>query len=188
MLYLLIGESGSGKSTVQNELIQDYGFRKVITYTSRPMRHGEVNDVDYHFVDDFQFDEMCDGDAFVEHAVYNNWQYGTAKSDIKFALESDDRYISVVTPSGMRAIKRYAEDVEDAGMLDMLKTFYLHVDRRSRLCKLIMTRDEIDECLRRNISDCGMFEGVRDEVDVILENPEYMHTPAEIASRMHYGN
>lgn len=184
MLYLLIGESGSGKSTVQNELIQDYGFRKVITYTSRPMRHGEVNDVDYHFVDDFRFDEMADGDAFVEHAVYNNWQYGTAKSDIKYALSSDDRYVIVVTPSGMRAIRRYAEE---EGMADMMLTFYLHVDRRSRLCKLVTTREDIDECLRRNISDCGMFEGVMDEVDVVLQNPEYMHTPAEIASKIHFG-
>ena len=48
-LILFLGESGSGKTTVQREL-EKRGVKKVVTYTTRPLREGEADGVEYHFI------------------------------------------------------------------------------------------------------------------------------------------
>ena len=49
-MIILVGASASGKSVVVKKMIEKYNFKKVVTYTTRDIRVGEVNDVDYHFV------------------------------------------------------------------------------------------------------------------------------------------
>ena len=55
-MITIMGKTSSGKDTVVNELISKYGFRKCVTYTTRPMRDGEKQDITYHFIteDDFK--------------------------------------------------------------------------------------------------------------------------------------
>ena len=64
-MIILTGPSASGKTATCLYLQDHYGIKKVITHTTRPMRHGEVNDVDYHFVSKEEFQRMIDNDEFV---------------------------------------------------------------------------------------------------------------------------
>ena len=57
-------------------------MRKVVTYTTRPMRVGEVNHIDYHFVSKEEFIEKANNNFFIETACYNDNYYGTAYEDI----------------------------------------------------------------------------------------------------------
>ena len=57
-----------------------------ISATTRPMRLGETDDVDYHFVDDDGFDAMIDDGEFVEWAPVFGYRYGTPKAPVKQAL------------------------------------------------------------------------------------------------------
>ena len=61
-IFYLMGKSSSGKDTIYKGLINMEGFplKTVKGYTTRPMRSGETNGVEYHFVDNFQFNEMLD--------------------------------------------------------------------------------------------------------------------------------
>ena len=101
-MLVIIGESASGKSTLQKMLVQAHPeWRKIVTYTTRPMRDNETNGIDYHFITQKAFDELVKRDFFVEHATYRGWSYGTAKCDCE-----NDRVVTIVTPAGLRALRR----------------------------------------------------------------------------------
>ena len=54
-MLILVGHSASGKTEIANELKRDYDMKKIITYTTRPIRVNEVNGIDYHFVTEEEF-------------------------------------------------------------------------------------------------------------------------------------
>ena len=56
-MIFILGKTGSGKTTIVNELVSKYGFNKIITYTTRPMRNGETNHKDYHFINNKDLDK-----------------------------------------------------------------------------------------------------------------------------------
>ena len=85
-MIVLVGESASGKSSIERELIA-LGFNKIVTYTTRPMRKEDVDGETYHFITEEQFNDMIEKDLFAEHASYNGWRYGTAKEDCTEACE-----------------------------------------------------------------------------------------------------
>ena len=57
-MIVLVGESASGKSTIQNELVDYFGYEKIVTFTTRPQRKGEENGKDYYFVSDSEFNSL----------------------------------------------------------------------------------------------------------------------------------
>ena len=67
MIIVLVGKTASGKTTVANELCKNHGYKRIITYTTRPMRENEIQDVDYHFISDEQFNEMVENNEFTEY-------------------------------------------------------------------------------------------------------------------------
>jgi guanylate kinase len=145
-----------------------------VTYTTRQPRTGEVNGVDYHFISEERFEELDNEGFFAEKAVYNNWHYGTAKEDC-----TNDK-IAVLTPHGFRQIKKIPEI--------NITSFYINVPRRDRLIKILNRLDSIEEAYRRSLSDVGMFDGIEDEVDYVIDNPSYKKTIDEMTREIlnHY--
>jgi guanylate kinase len=87
LLIVLSSPSGAGKTTISRMLLDADGeITMSISATTRPKRPGEVNDVDYHFVDDTEFDRMIDAGDFVEWAPVFGYRYGTPKVPVKDAL------------------------------------------------------------------------------------------------------
>lgn len=174
MIVVLVGESASGKSTVAKILEQEQpNFSKVVTYTTRPMRDGEIDGVDYHFIDNNKFNELVEQNFFVEHANYRDWQYGTA---INFNKDEDK--VIVLTPAGARALRAYAE--KHTEFQKYLMVIYLWVDRRSRMIKIIQRGDNIDEAYRRNLSDVGQFDSFKRETDYTIDNENYKKNAFEV--------
>ena len=161
-MIVLVGESASGKSSIERELIA-LGFNKIVTYTTRPMRKEDVDGETYHFITEEQFNDMIEKDLFAEHASYNGWQYGTAKEDC-----TDDKVV-VLTPHGLRQLKKNKD-------LHII-SFYIDVPRRDRLIKILERGDDIEESYRRNLSDVGQFDGIQDEVDYVIPNKGYSWSP-----------
>jgi guanylate kinase len=88
LLIVLSSPSGAGKSTISRMLLEaDRKITMSISATTRPMRPGEREDVDYHFVDDAQFDAMIAAGEFVEWAPVFGFRYGTPKAPVKAALK-----------------------------------------------------------------------------------------------------
>ena len=88
--------------------------------------------------------------------------------------------VCVLTPHGLRQIKKNLKNQDD---LD-IHTFYIKVPRRDRLIKMLQRGDDVDECIRRNQSDVGQFDGIEDEVDYVLENNNYRYTPEQMVEQI----
>ena len=165
-MIVLVGESASGKSSIERHLVDYYGFNKVVSYTTRNPRQGEVNGVDYHFIDTKKFFELSEQGFFAEKASYNGWNYGTAKEDC-----TDDK-VAVLTPHGLRQVTK----------LDGINvtSFYINVPRRDRLIKILQRGDNIEEAYRRSLSDVGQFDGISDEVNYVIDNVGYKKSIEEM--------
>jgi guanylate kinase len=80
MIILITGPSGAGKSTFIKELMEaDSRLAFSVSTTTRPMRNGETQGVDYDFVDDATFDRLVAEEAFVEWARVHDNRYGTRR-------------------------------------------------------------------------------------------------------------
>lgn len=79
--------SGAGKTSLVAALLKDSKHLKVsVSHTTRPMRPGEVDGVNYHFVTLDEFEEKINANDFIEHAkVFNNY-YGTSQSSLNAEL------------------------------------------------------------------------------------------------------
>ena len=87
LLIVLSSPSGAGKSTISRMLLKaDPEVTMSVSATTRPKRPGEVDDVDYHFVDESEFDGLIDSGEFVEWAPVFGYRYGTPKAPVKDAL------------------------------------------------------------------------------------------------------
>lgn len=171
-MLVLVGESASGKSSIEKYLVDNCGYNKIVSYTTRPPRDGEINGVDYHFITKSQFRRLKEQDFFAETAVYRDWYYGVAKKDC-----TDDK-VAVLTPHGLRQISK----IEDINVI----SFYINVPRRDRLIKILQRGDSIEESYRRNLSDVGMFDGICDEVDFVINNVGYNKSIAEMSKEVLY--
>ena len=94
-LYLLVGPSGVGKSTIANELTKRYGYFQVNPYTTRPRRGDD--ECGYTFVSEQQFYKLSNKIACVN---YHGYFYGATAQ----LLDYNDIYI--VEPSGIDAVKQ----------------------------------------------------------------------------------
>ena len=100
----LSGVSCSGKSSVLKEMIK-LGYDPVVSYTTRPIRRGEINGIDYHFCNNEYFEELKDNGFFAETTSYqiddnSIWNYGTAKKDL--ALNK----VAILNPEGLKNLKQ----------------------------------------------------------------------------------
>ncbi|HEU0277292.1 MAG TPA: guanylate kinase [Rhodanobacteraceae bacterium] len=82
-LFIVAAPSGAGKSTLVNALLErDAGLALSISHTTRAPRPGDVDGVQYHFVDRPTFERMVAGGDFLEHAeVFGNY-YGTSRAAV----------------------------------------------------------------------------------------------------------
>lgn len=170
-MIVLVGESASGKSSIERYLVENYGYNKIVSYTTRSPRQNERNGVDYNFITTEQFKELKEIGYFAETATYNGWYYGVAKVDC-----TDDK-VAVLTPHGLRQISKI-------NGIDII-SFYINVPRRDRLIKILQRGDDIEESYRRNLSDVGQFDGIEDEVDFVINNDGYEKPIAEMAMKIH---
>lgn len=158
MIIVLVGKTASGKTTVANELCKNHHYKRIITYTTRPMRENEIQDVDYHFISNEQFNRMVENNEFTEYKRYNTahgvWSYGsviTSEQEL-----SDDCYVIILTPQGLRDLSK---------KMSRYIAFYLNVSFESQLERLKRRGDEEQQIIKRLINDAKDFENVLNIVD-----------------------
>jgi len=154
-MILLVGESASGKSTIEKSLIK-IGYDKIVSYTTRPMRDGEFDGVDYHFISKNTFLDGLDQKLFAEYTIYNGWYYGIAHEDCL------DNSVVVVEPHGFRQLLKIPNL--------HIKSFYIQVPERVRLKRMVDRGDNLMEVFRRIFSDQGLFQFIDKEVDYVVQN------------------
>lgn len=162
-MIVIMGKTASGKTTVVNRLIRDFGMKQVVTYTTRPKRVGESTGKTYHFVTQEVFKKQIKEGFYAEWKSYDTvdgtWYYGTAKEDI---LNADDNTLIILTPSGYKDITAYLGYKP--------KSIYICSENRVIQNRLLKRGDDNREVARRIAQDNKDFEDVELLADEVIYN------------------
>ena len=164
-MLILCGRTLSGKDTIVNELL-NHGYKRITTYTTRPMRKGEKQNVTYHFISEDEFKQKIEDGFFAEYKTYNTefgvWYYGTALEDLENA---DDNTVIILTPQGYR-------DVKDKLLSNNVTCIYIYASNSTLKKRLLKRGDDPKEADRRMQHDNQDFKGFEMEADKIVYNNE----------------
>ncbi len=159
-IAFIMGKSSSGKDSIFRMLADDkeLGLCKVVPYTTRPMRSGETQGVEYNFVDDAQADRMAAEGRIIELRSYNTvhgiWRYFTA-DDGQIELGNGSRYIIIGTLEAYKKFLGYFGE-------EHIMPIYIEVDDGIRLERALererrQQAPDYEEMCRRFIADCHDF-------------------------------
>ena len=131
LLIVLSSPSGAGKTTISRLLMESDGeVTMSVSATTRPIRPGERDDVDYHFVDDAEFDKLVHSGEFVEWAPVFGYRYGTPKNPVKDALRSGRDILFDIDWQGTQQLQ--AAMGEDLVTIFILPPSMAELERRLR--------------------------------------------------------
>ena len=157
-IYCVMGKSSSGKDTVYKKLKEQYKeFRLIVPYTTRPIREGEKDGVEYYFVDPEQFRAMKEDGKVIESRSYNTkcgiWTYFTA-DDGQIDLSAAD-YLLIGTLVSYQALREYFGE-------EAIVPVYLEVEDGLRLARALererrQEKPKYAETCRRFLADEEAF-------------------------------
>jgi len=106
-LFVISAPSGAGKTSLVSEMLrQDSRLGVSVSHTTRPMREGEQNGVNYHFVSRDEFEAMIARGDFLEHAdVFGNY-YGTSQVWVRETLATGQDVILEIDWQGAKQVRR----------------------------------------------------------------------------------
>lgn len=111
-MFILSSPSGAGKTTISHKLLAgDPEICLSVSATTRPMRPGEIDGKDYHFVSSQEFDRMVANDEFYEWAQVFGHCYGTPKAHIRQGLKEGQDYLFDIDWQGTQQL--YQKDQQD---------------------------------------------------------------------------
>ena len=148
-IIALIGEAGCGKDTIMKQVLAAAPdrFNEIISCTTRPPREGEIDGVNYFFMDAEEFAYKVLNYEMIEATSFNDWFYGTSYD----TLRSDVPNIGVFNPDGIRALQ---------GRPDIDLTVYRVVcSDKTRLLRQLNREEHpnVDEIVRRYKTDKDDF-------------------------------
>lgn len=158
-----MGKSASGKDTIYQKLMQDQDLKlnPIILYTTRPIRDGEQDGVDYHFISEEQVRKLEEKGHIIEmrtyDTVYGPWRYLTV-DDGQIDLDTEN-YIVIGTLESFLKVKNYFQ-------ADQVIPIYVYLDDGIRL-EWAMQREKKQRIPRYN-EMCRRF--LADEQDFSTEN------------------
>ena len=151
VVLVVSAPSGTGKSTLLGRLMKKVGgVRFSVSFTTRPIREGEENGRDYHFIDRERFQEMRATGEFLEWAEVHGECYGTARSQVQTILDGGQDVLLDVDVQGAEAVRR---SIPEAALVFLLPPSYQQLHDR------LQGRGTSAEELRRRMKNA------RDEVE-----------------------
>lgn len=173
-MIIICGKTGSGKSTVAGILEKDYGLKRIVTYTTRPMREGEKDGKDYNFLDQKTFDRLKERGFFAETADYEasfgHCSYGSSKESY-----DNPNGVIILNPYGLKEV------IRTRGR-EGLHIFYLSIPESLIRRRLFFRGDSLKEIERRLQTDRVDFDGIMDFCDFQFDQTE--ETKAEDIAAM----
>jgi len=162
-IYYIMGKSSSGKDTIYKRLLEDreLNLKTIVPYTTRPIRAGETNGVEYFFVDEEDLQKFKEEKKLIEVRAYNTfhgiWKYFTV-NDEQMAL-SEHNYLMIGT------LESYLKTKEFFGE-EKLIPIMIDLDDGVRLMRAL--KREMDQESPRYEELCRRF--LADSADFSEEN------------------
>lgn len=155
-IFCVMGKSSSGKDTLYQMLKKELEFDSIVPYTTRPIREGETDGVEYHFVTEEEVAELEEAGKIIELRAYNTvhgiWKYFTA-DDAQIDFEYRN-YLMIGTVEAYQKLKAYYGE-------EHLVPIYIEVDDGIRLQRAL-NREKLQE-QPKYAEMCRRF--LADEVD-----------------------
>lgn len=156
MIYVIMGKSATGKDTVFDRLInnRELGLTRIVPYTTRPRRAGEIEGHEYHFVDMARMEQLDKQGLIAEHRQYDTvhgvWHYFTV-DDNEDVKKKDTRYAMISTLEAYISLREYYG-------ADLVVPIYIEVNDFERLRRAInrekkQDKPNAEEICRRYIAD-----------------------------------
>ena len=128
-LYYIMGKSASGKDTIYKKIKEKMTLKEYILYTTRPIRTGEKEGVDYHYISDDQMKEYSDKGKVIESRTYQTvhgpWTYATIADE---QLNQSGDILTVGTLESYVKIKQYYGENSSVNVLPI----YIEIDEKER--------------------------------------------------------
>ena len=156
-IFYLMGKSASGKDTIYKKVKEQMPeLKTIVIYTTRPIREGEQNGREYHFVGDDKLKELQEAGKVIELREYNTvhgiWKYFTA-DDGQF--DGDDNYLAIGTLESYVKLRDYFGQ-------ERLVPIYVEVEDGLRLERALarermQATPKYEEMCRRFLADAADF-------------------------------
>ncbi len=163
LLFILSSPSGAGKSTIARMLIEsDDGVAMSVSATTRPIRPGEVEGRDYHFVTDDEFDRMRESGQFLEWAHVFGYRYGTLRNEVLKVIEEGRDVLLDIDWQGTQQLKQVDPDI--------VRVFILPPSMAELERRLRRRGTDSDEVIARRIDRAAAEISHWAEYDYVLIN------------------
>lgn len=174
-LYIVSAPSGAGKTSLVKALIDDTDNIMVsVSHTTRVMRDGEKEGVDYHFVKQEEFLSMVDGGDFLEHAkVFDNY-YGTSQQHVEQQLLQGHDVILEIDWQGAQQVRKQFQD--------SLSIFILPPSSEALKDRLQNRGQDDESIINRRMSDAVNEMSHYAEFDYIIVNDDFDFALLELGS------
>lgn len=117
---ILVGHSGAGKTRI-GRVLRNKGYQEITSCTSRSIRDGELNGLDYYFMDDIKDFDTLD---LVEHEVYDGQAYGILSKELDLKFSLSNKIFVVMEVQGALHLKSLLKDFKNINV----KLFFITAD------------------------------------------------------------
>ncbi len=172
-LYIISAPSGAGKTSLVKALIDSQPQVRVsVSHTTRTIRPGEVDGVNYHFVSREQFLNMLEHNDFLEHAEVFSNLYGTSQAWVENTLKEGMDLILEIDWQGAEQVRRLLPQAKSIFILPPTKEALRHrLTNRGQDCGEI-----IEQRMREAVSEMSHYV----EYDYLLINDDFDHALADL--------
>lgn len=177
-LVVLAGPTAVGKGTVSTYIRENYpDVLLSVSATTRAPRPGEVDGVNYYFVDDAEFDRMIEEGELLEYAtVHNAYRYGTPRSPIEKALDAGKSVLLEIDLQGARSVRA---SMPEARLIFLLPPSWEELVRR-----LIGRGTEDSAEQARRLETAKVELAAQDEFDHRVVNHDVAEAAREVVDLM----
>ena len=169
-IYCIMGKSASGKDTIYKELLKQdkVKLQTLVTYTTRPIREGEKDGVEYFFSNEEELEKLISNHKVIEireyHTMHGVWKYFTV-DDSRLDLENHS-YIFIGTLESFLKLRDYYGK-------EVLVPIYINLDDGLRLSRALMREQQQEkpryaELCRRYLADEEDFS--KDKLELLVDD------------------
>lgn len=179
LLFILSSPSGAGKSTIARMILEsDEEISLSVSVTTRPRREGEVDGVDYHFIDDEQFQALVDDNALLEWAHVFDHKYGTPKAAVKQGLKDGNDFLFDIDWQGTQQLYQRAEG-------DVVRVFILPPSIEQLHERLRKRGTDSEEVIARRMAQAKSEISHWDGYDFVVINDDVQSCFKKVCEILH---